>query len=171
MASKSNNTPAKPSRKQDKTPGSGRTGRASPARSTKTRPDGDNAAAAEGGEPRRPQRGHRLAAALGARSTGRIAEEEGSQYPVREDQRRTPLPDRPGVTERDVEREVEALNDLDLEGLRAAWRSRFGPPPALRSVELLRLRWPGACRRQSMAVSMPISAASSETGGVSRQKG
>ena len=40
---------------------------------------------------------------------------------------------------RDVDAEVEALNGLDLEGLRAVWRSRFGPPPGLRSVELLRL--------------------------------
>lgn len=35
--------------------------------------------------------------------------------------------------------EVEALRHLDLKGLRAAWRTRFGPAPPLRSVELLRL--------------------------------
>src|SRR3546814_18764542 len=36
--------------------------------------------------------------------------------------------------------EVHALSLLDLEGLRAAWRGRHGPPPPpLRSVELLRL--------------------------------
>lgn len=35
--------------------------------------------------------------------------------------------------------EVRALQDLDLEGLRQAWRARFGPPPKLRSPELLRL--------------------------------
>ena len=43
------------------------------------------------------------------------------------------------MMERDIDREVEILNHLDLGGLRAAWRSSFGPPPALRSVELLRL--------------------------------
>jgi len=36
-------------------------------------------------------------------------------------------------------REVEALAGLDLEGLRGAWRARYGPPPPLRSVELMRL--------------------------------
>jgi hypothetical protein len=41
--------------------------------------------------------------------------------------------------ERDVDKEVGALTGLDLEALRAVWRSRFGPPPRLRSVELLRL--------------------------------
>ncbi|WP_091737825.1 DUF2924 domain-containing protein [Phenylobacterium immobile] len=35
--------------------------------------------------------------------------------------------------------EVAALSPLDLEGLREAWRRRYGAPPALRSVELLRL--------------------------------
>ena len=34
---------------------------------------------------------------------------------------------------------VEALACLDLEGLRAAWRTGHGPPPPLRSPELLRL--------------------------------
>lgn len=43
------------------------------------------------------------------------------------------------MTRRDVDAEVEALTGLDLDGLRAVWRSRFGPPPRLRSVELLRL--------------------------------
>jgi hypothetical protein len=38
-----------------------------------------------------------------------------------------------------VTREVEALAGLDLEGLRAAWRARYGAPPPIRSVELLRL--------------------------------
>ena len=36
-------------------------------------------------------------------------------------------------------REVGALAGLDLEGLRAAWRTRYGAPPPLRSVALLRL--------------------------------
>lgn len=35
--------------------------------------------------------------------------------------------------------EIEALDALDLEGLRAEWRARYGPPPPLRSVMLLRL--------------------------------
>ena len=39
----------------------------------------------------------------------------------------------------EVAREVEALGRLDLDGLRALWRERYGPPPRLRSVELLRL--------------------------------
>lgn len=38
-----------------------------------------------------------------------------------------------------VEREVDALAALDLDGLREEWRTRFGPPPPLRSVSLLRL--------------------------------
>ena len=43
------------------------------------------------------------------------------------------------MTQRNVDAEVEALNGLDLKGVRAVWRSRFGAPPKLRSVELLRL--------------------------------
>ena len=38
-----------------------------------------------------------------------------------------------------IARDVEALAGLDLEGLRAAWRTHYGAPPSLRSVELLRL--------------------------------
>lgn len=38
-----------------------------------------------------------------------------------------------------VAREAEALAGLDLAGLRAAWRARYGAPPPLRSVELMRL--------------------------------
>jgi hypothetical protein len=33
--------------------------------------------------------------------------------------------------------EVRALGNLDLEGLRADWRRRYGPPPTLRSPALL----------------------------------
>ena len=42
-----------------------------------------------------------------------------------------------------VQEEIESLHALDLEGLRARWRERYGSPPALRSVELLRhlLAW------------------------------
>lgn len=35
--------------------------------------------------------------------------------------------------------DVEALQHMNLEGLRDEWRARFGPPPKLRSVPLLRL--------------------------------
>jgi len=38
-----------------------------------------------------------------------------------------------------LEIEVRALDALDLDGLRSVWRTRFGPAPKLRSVELLRL--------------------------------
>jgi hypothetical protein len=38
-----------------------------------------------------------------------------------------------------LEAEIRALDGLDLVGLRAAWPARFGPPPKLRSVELLRM--------------------------------
>lgn len=38
----------------------------------------------------------------------------------------------PAVTE-----EVRALDRLDLEGLRAVWRERYGTPPTLRSTDLL----------------------------------
>jgi hypothetical protein len=38
-----------------------------------------------------------------------------------------------------IEAEVRALTHLDLHGLREVWAKRYGAPPALRSVELLRL--------------------------------
>ncbi len=38
-----------------------------------------------------------------------------------------------------AEREVATLAGLDLEALREEWRARYGPPPPLRSVALLRL--------------------------------
>ena len=38
----------------------------------------------------------------------------------------------------ELERAVLALEALDLQGLRAAWRQRWGAPPRLRSVQLLR---------------------------------
>jgi len=39
----------------------------------------------------------------------------------------------------DLNDEITALGSLDLDGLRTAWRHRFGEPPPLRSVELLAL--------------------------------
>jgi hypothetical protein len=36
-----------------------------------------------------------------------------------------------------ITEEVRALEHLDLEGLRQAWRHRYGAPPKLRSVDLL----------------------------------
>ncbi len=39
----------------------------------------------------------------------------------------------------DIAGTIEALERLDLEGLRALWRKRYGLPPRLRSIELLRL--------------------------------
>jgi hypothetical protein len=38
-----------------------------------------------------------------------------------------------------ITEEVRALESLDLEALRAAWRLRYGDPPSVRSPELLRL--------------------------------
>ena len=38
-----------------------------------------------------------------------------------------------------IEAEVAHLLTLDLQGLRAIWRERYGPPPKLRSPQLLRL--------------------------------
>jgi len=42
-----------------------------------------------------------------------------------------------------IDAEVRALERLDLEGLRAEWRRRYGPPSKLRSPELVRflLAW------------------------------
>jgi len=39
----------------------------------------------------------------------------------------------------EIEADVAALEGLDLDALRAVWAERFGPPPKLRSGELLRL--------------------------------
>ena len=41
------------------------------------------------------------------------------------------------MTSPDVAEEVQALERLDLPGLRAEWRRRWGTPPALRSRELI----------------------------------
>ena len=38
-----------------------------------------------------------------------------------------------------VRAEVEALERLDLDGLRSLWRERYGLPPAIRSPDYLRL--------------------------------
>ena len=47
--------------------------------------------------------------------------------------------EQPGDGAARLEHEIEVLGRLDLEGLRAQWRRRYGPAPALRSPELLRL--------------------------------
>ncbi len=47
---------------------------------------------------------------------------------------------RPASREARVTADVRALVALDLEGLRAEWRRRIGPPPKLRSPELLAWR-------------------------------
>ena len=36
-----------------------------------------------------------------------------------------------------ITEQVRALTRLDLDGLRAEWRRRYGPPPRLRSADLL----------------------------------
>lgn len=36
-----------------------------------------------------------------------------------------------------ITEEVRRLGRLDLEGLRTEWRRRYGPPPKLRSIDLL----------------------------------
>jgi hypothetical protein len=47
------------------------------------------------------------------------------------------------VFEAEVADEVRRLGTLNLEALRLAWRRRYGPPPRLRSADLLRrlLSW------------------------------
>ena len=47
------------------------------------------------------------------------------------------------MIEVELNREIERLTALDLDGLRSAWLARFGPPPPLRSVPILRalLAW------------------------------
>lgn len=38
-----------------------------------------------------------------------------------------------------VEEQVGAIGVMDLEALRAAWRERYGAPPSLRSVPIMRM--------------------------------
>jgi hypothetical protein len=40
----------------------------------------------------------------------------------------------------EVEHLVAAIGNMDLEALRASWRERYGAPPPLRSVPILRLQ-------------------------------
>lgn len=42
-----------------------------------------------------------------------------------------------------IDGEVRSLHGLTLEGLRAAWAERYGPPPPIRSADMLRrmLAW------------------------------
>ena len=55
-----------------------------------------------------------------------------------------------------VAEEVQALARLDLEGLREAWRSRYGAPPALRSAELLRLMLAWRIQAQALGGLDPV---------------
>jgi hypothetical protein len=41
------------------------------------------------------------------------------------------------TTADDITQQVRALANLDLEGLRAEWRKRYGPPPKMRSPDML----------------------------------
>ena len=115
----------------------------------------------------------RLAGALGPRRARGIAQEEGPRHPLREDRRRAPLPDRSCAMTAgaDIVRDVEALERLDLEGLRALWRDRFGTRSRLRSPELLRLCWPGACRPKRLAGSTTRPVAACVAAGACRPKG
>jgi hypothetical protein len=61
--------------------------------------------------------------------SGRIGEESVDNFPNTGDPKVVPL----------LEKRIAALESLDLEGLRSLWKERYGPPPRLRSVELLRL--------------------------------
>lgn len=74
-----------------------------------------------------------------------------------------------------LEREVERLGTLDLEGLRSFWRERYGDPPPNRSPALLRymLAWRlqaaalgGMDRATSRALARtgPVAAEGSELG-------
>ena len=45
----------------------------------------------------------------------------------------------PNLAGRRIDYEIDRLDELDLEALRRVWRTHYGKPPALRSVELLRL--------------------------------
>lgn len=43
------------------------------------------------------------------------------------------------MSDQDLEVTIAAIETLDLEGLRTLWAGRYGIPPALRSVPILRL--------------------------------
>ena len=49
------------------------------------------------------------------------------------------IPDLAGPDLAGLNLEGSVFDRLDLEGLRTQWRERYGPPPRLRSLELLRL--------------------------------
>lgn len=79
------------------------------------------------------------------------------------------------MTDPRLEREVERLGTLDLEGLRSFWRERYGDPPPNRSRGLLRymLAWRlqsavhgGIDRATSRALARtgPVAAGGSELG-------
>ena len=79
------------------------------------------------------------------------------------------------MTDAGLDREVEHLGSLDLEGLRSFWRERYGAPPPNRSPALLRymLAWRlqaaalgGMDRATSRALAKtgPVAAEGSELG-------
>ena len=50
------------------------------------------------------------------------------------------VPDRPLGKTSELDATLEAIETMDLAGLRAVWAKHFGSPPALRSPSLLRLQ-------------------------------
>jgi DUF2924 family protein len=48
-------------------------------------------------------------------------------------------PKRPMYPQEQIREQIRELDCLDLEGLRSLWQRHYGPPPGLRSVQLLRL--------------------------------
>ena len=82
---------------------------------------------------------------------------KGHAIRLREGRRRAPLPDRSrAMTRRRTSPPRSTrLEHLDLEGLRALWRQRFGSRSRLRSPELLRLLL--AWRLQAAALGRPRS--------------
>lgn len=88
-------------------------------------------------------KGHLMAAALGARSVRRRHEEARAHDHLGQDRRHPPLPHRGRAMIAEVEQLVDEIGQLDLDGLRQFWRERYGAPPPLRSVPILRqmLAW------------------------------
>jgi hypothetical protein len=80
------------------------------------------------------------------RHVGRIEDQAGLDHHFGDVRNRPSLSDHRGGDRgrrMTIDDQVRALEDLGLEPLRAEWRARFGAPPGLRSVDLLRrlLAW------------------------------